>query len=240
LSPLVSIITINLNNAFGLELTIKSVISQVSDDYEYLIIDGGSQDDSLDIIKNYSTSNLFWLSEPDRGVYDAMNKGISKSRGSYLLFLNSGDSFLNENSLQILLDNSKGEDLIYGDLIVKNDGEDYLKSYPEKLNIRYFFRESLPHPATLISRNCLLRLGMYDISLRLVSDWKFFFLAVVKENVSYKHVPFPISVFPFDGMSSQDKFNELQQLERNLVINKHFGVYFFWYKVYLLLTGKKL
>ncbi len=223
-----------------MELTIKSVISQVSDDYEYLIIDGGSQDDSLDIIKNYSTSNLFWLSEPDRGVYDAMNKGISKSRGSYLLFLNSGDSFLNENSLQILLDNSKGEDLIYGDLIVKNDGEDYLKSYPEKLNIRYFFRESLPHPATLISRNCLLRLGMYDISLRLVSDWKFFFLAVVKENVSYKHVPFPISVFPFDGMSSQDKFNELQQLERNLVINKHFGVYFFWYKVYLLLTGKKL
>jgi glycosyltransferase involved in cell wall biosynthesis len=223
-----------------LELTIKSVISQVLDDYEYLIIDGGSQDDSLDIIKNYSTSNLFWLSEPDRGVYDAMNKGISKSRGSYLLFLNSGDSFLNENSLQILVDNSNGEDLIYGDLIVKNDGEDYLKSYPEKLNIRYFFRESLPHPATLISRNCLLRLGMYDITLRLVSDWKFFFLAVVKENVSYKHVPFPISVFPFDGMSSQDKFNELQQLERNLVINKHFGVYFFWYKVYLLLTGKKL
>jgi glycosyltransferase involved in cell wall biosynthesis len=121
LSPLVSIITINLNNAVGLELTIKSVISQVLDDYEYLIIDGGSQDDSLDIIKNYSTSNLFWLSEPDRGVYDAMNKGISKSRGSYLLFLNSGDSFLNENSLQILVDNSNGEDLIYGDLIVKND-----------------------------------------------------------------------------------------------------------------------
>ena len=223
-----------------MELTIKSVISQVSDDYEYLIIDGGSKDDSLEIIKNYSTSNLFWLSEPDRGVYDAMNKGISKSSGYYLLFLNSGDSFLNENSLQVLLDNSNGEDLIYGDLIIKKEGDDYLKSYPEKLNIRYFFRESLPHPATLISRNRLLRLGMYDVELRLVSDWKFFFLAVVKDNVSYKHVPFPISVFPFDGMSSQDKFNELQHLERNLVINKHFGVYFFWYKVYLLLTGKKL
>lgn len=240
MSPLISIITVNLNNSVGLELTIKSVISQVSDDYEYLIIDGGSKDDSLEIIKNYSTSNLFWLSEPDRGVYDAMNKGISKSSGYYLLFLNSGDSFLNENSLQVLLDNSNGEDLIYGDLIIKKEGDDYLKSYPEKLNIRYFFRESLPHPATLISRNRLLRLGMYDVELRLVSDWKFFFLAVVKDNVSYKHVPFPISVFPFDGMSSQDKFNELQHLERNLVINKHFGVYFFWYKVYLLLTGKKL
>jgi glycosyltransferase involved in cell wall biosynthesis len=240
LSPLISIITINLNNSVGLELTIKSVISQASVDYEHLIIDGGSHDDSLEIIKNYSTSNLFWLSELDRGVYDAMNKGISKSTGSYLLFLNSGDYFVNGNSLQVLLDNSSGEDLIYGDLIIKKNGDDYLKSYPEKLNIRYFFRESLPHPATLISRDCLLRFGMYDVELRLVSDWKFFFLAVVKGNVSYKHVPFPVTVFPFDGMSSQDKFNDLQQLERNLVIKKYFGVYFFWYKAYLFLTGKKL
>jgi glycosyltransferase involved in cell wall biosynthesis len=223
-----------------LELTLKSIISQASVDYEHLIIDGGSQDDSLEIIKNYSTSNLFWLSEPDRGVYDAMNKGISKSTGSYLLFLNSGDYFVNENSLQVLLDNSNGEDLVYGDLVVKNDGVENLKTYPNKLNIRYFFRESLPHPATLISRNCLIQVGMYDTELRLVSDWKFFFLAVVKGNVSYKHVPFPVSVFLFDGMSSHDKFKDLQLAERNLVINKHFGVYFFWYKVYLFLTGKKL
>jgi glycosyltransferase involved in cell wall biosynthesis len=236
----ISVITINLNDLKGLQQTFQSVIGQNYSNFEYLVIDGDSEDGSKEFIKANSDKISFSVSEPDRGVYDAMNKGISKSTGSYLLFLNSGDYFVNGNSLQVLLDNSNGEDLIYGDLIIKKNGDDFLKSYPEKLNIRYFFRESLPHPATLISRDCLLRFGMYDVELRLVSDWKFFFLAVVKGNVSYKHVPFPVTVFPFDGMSSQCKFNDLQQLERNLVIKKYFGVYFFWYKAYLFLTGKKL
>jgi len=236
----ISIITVNLNNLRGLKKTFSSVQAQNYLGFEHLLIDGDSEDGSKEFINANLDKISFSVSEPDRGVYDAMNKGISKSKGSYLLFLNSGDYFVNENSLQVLLDNSNGEDLVYGDLVVINDGVENLKTYPNKLNIRYFFRESLPHPATLISRNCLIQVGMYDTELRLVSDWKFFFLAVVKGNVSYKHVPFPVSVFLFDGMSSQDKFKDLQLSERNLVINKHFGVFFFWYKVYLFLTGKKL
>jgi glycosyltransferase involved in cell wall biosynthesis len=115
---LISIITINLNDLKGLQKTFHSIQNQCYSDFEHLVIDGDSDDGSKEFIKANSHKISFSSSEPDRGVYDAMNKGISRSRGSYLLFLNSGDSFLNENSLQILLDSSNGEDLIYGDLIV--------------------------------------------------------------------------------------------------------------------------
>jgi len=97
-----SIITINLNNAKGLLKTIKSVISQVFIDFEYIIVDGGSNDESIDIIKQHSNKIALWISEPDRGIYNAMNKGVRLSCGNMLLFLNSGDVFAGINSLNFL------------------------------------------------------------------------------------------------------------------------------------------
>ena len=89
-----SIITINFNNREGLERTIKSVITQTCQDFEYIIIDGGSTDGSIDIIKKYANKIHYWVSEPDNGIYHAMNKGVQFAHGEYLNFMNSGDFFI--------------------------------------------------------------------------------------------------------------------------------------------------
>ncbi|MDR2910496.1 MAG: glycosyltransferase [Bacteroidales bacterium] len=92
-----SIITINLNNVAGLQKTIESVVKQTFTDYEYIVIDGGSTDGSADIIKQHANKITYWVSEPDKGIYNAMNKGIRVAKGEYCLFLNSGDWLINSN-----------------------------------------------------------------------------------------------------------------------------------------------
>jgi glycosyltransferase involved in cell wall biosynthesis len=112
-----SIITINYNNADGLQKTIKSVISQTFKNFEYIIIDGHSSDKSIDVIKENENYFAYWCSEKDRGIYDAQNKGIQKAKGDYLLFLNSGDCLENEKVLEKVFALTPKEDLLYGELI---------------------------------------------------------------------------------------------------------------------------
>ena len=107
-----SIITVNKNNAAGLKQTMESVISQDFDDYEYIVIDGGSSDESTAVIRQYEHKLAYWVSEPDSGIFNAMNKGIGKASGEYCLFLNSGDA-LTENSLINVFSVDLSEDIIY-------------------------------------------------------------------------------------------------------------------------------
>src|SRR5574344_2490955 len=109
-----SIITINYNNAEGLEKTIKSVINQTFTDYEYIIIDGGSTDGSTDIIKKYRENIDYWVSESDKGIYKAMNKGITYTHGEYLNFMNSGDCFHSSTVLNEVARNFNNTDIIIG------------------------------------------------------------------------------------------------------------------------------
>ena len=101
MAPLISIITVNFNDKIGLERTLESVFSQNFRNFEYLVIDGGSNDGSKDLLEKNSEKINYWVSEPDKGIYNAMNKGISFAKGEYLIFLNSGDHLKNENSLEI-------------------------------------------------------------------------------------------------------------------------------------------
>ena len=101
MTPLISIITVNFNDKIGLERTLESVFSQNFRNFEYLVIDGGSNDGSKELLEKNSEKINYWVSEPDKGIYNAMNKGISVAKGEYLIFLNSGDHFKNENSLEI-------------------------------------------------------------------------------------------------------------------------------------------
>ena len=101
MAPLISIITVNFNDKIGLERTLESVFSQNFRNFEYLVIDGGSNDGSKELLEKNSEKINYWVSEPDKGIYNAMNKGISFAKGEYLIFLNSGDHLKNENSLEI-------------------------------------------------------------------------------------------------------------------------------------------
>ena len=218
----ISIITINYNNAVGLEKTLQSVFSQTCADYEYIVIDGGSADDSKNIIVDNRDKFSYWCSEKDSGIYNAMNKGIRKAAGEYLLFLNSGDCFHDTTVLADMYPSLSGEDIVYGDLLFRYaDGRDDLVVYPNVLCMDYFLQRSLGHPASFIKRS-LFENCLYTETLKLVSDWEFFLKKIVLSECSYKHVRRTVSVFNMEGISSLTP--ELCEEEKNDILQKMFSI----------------
>ena len=217
-----SIITINLNNYKGLQKTIQSVFAQSFTDYEYLIIDGGSTDGSKEYIEEQANKLIYWVSEKDNGVYNAMNKGIVKAKGEYLLFLNSGDYFFNNDVLKHLIENGHDADIVYGNLMVIDQNSVTELKYPEKLSFKYLMAATLPHPASLIKKKLFKSIGIFFEDLRIVSDWAFFIIAIVKYNHSYKYVPIPITYFHLDGISTDKKNQKIIEEERAFILKKYF------------------
>ncbi len=140
--PLLSIITINYNNASGLGRTLSSITAQQGLAFEYIVIDGGSTDGSIDLIQKYSDKITTWVTEKDQGIYHAMNKGIALSTGKYLLFLNSGDEFNGQDALNKAMLNLHGTDLITCNLLVVSETSEYVKKYPEYPTFQYFLSDT--------------------------------------------------------------------------------------------------
>jgi acetyltransferase-like isoleucine patch superfamily enzyme len=216
-----SIITINFNNLTGLKRTVDSVFSQTWKEFEYIIIDGGSTDGSEKFIEENGHKLTFWRSEPDRGIYHAMNKGVLASTGEYCLFLNSGDELASLIALENCIAHLNNADLITFDLNYRGT-KDEKSDFPEIISFEYFRGNSLGHPSTFIKRK-LFELLNYDEKLKIVSDWKFFILAIFKYNASYKKVNSVLSTFYCDGISSDPKNKETIHVEFQLVLEKYFG-----------------
>lgn len=220
---MLSIITINYNNKEGLKRTIISVMNQTFREFEYIVIDGGSTDGSKAYIESQSKNIDYWVSEPDQGIYHAMNKGIKIAKGAYLLFLNSGDHFYSNESLSFfkpyLLKNDM-KDILYGNILVKSQKE-FIKTYPEKLTFSYFVKDTLPHPGSLINKKCFNHC-LYDEDLQIASDWKFFMLGICKYKFTYQYINRVITTFHQDGISSTSP--ELVKQEREQVLLDEF----FW------------
>jgi len=202
-----SVITINLNDKAGLEKSIRSLISQTFTNYEFIVIDGGSADGSIDLIKKYQDYITFWISEPDKGIYNAMNKGIQKASGEYCYFLNSGDYLDSPNVLEKVFNNNPDESFICGNFITDNNGK--LKNHSPYKDKDWLFAlydiysGFIAHQAFFIKKAMFEKYGLYDENLRIMSDWKHFFIAIGihHENVLYKDVD--ISVYNTDGLSSR-------------------------------------
>jgi glycosyltransferase involved in cell wall biosynthesis len=220
--PRISIITINLNNRDGLERTVKSVITQTFRDYEFIIIDGGSTDGSIDVIQEYIQSIHVWRSEKDSGIYNAMNKGIFLSEGEYILMLNSGDKFHSDNSLQIASKYTFNYDIIFGDILWRDKSDSYVTSYPDKLRFSFFLKQSIGHSSTFIRRELHSKIGLYNESFNIISDWCFFLLAICKYNVPYFHIPEVISECTRDGISCDPGNWERILIDRNNFIENEF------------------
>lgn len=197
-----SIITINRNNARGLEQTLWSVWEKQSfKDFEHLIIDGDSTDDSVSVIRKYASKLAYWTSEPDKGIYNAMNKGVLKAKGEYLLFLNSGD-WLEDDILQQVFKEKLVEDIVYADLYYNYSIEKVtLESYPDKLTVPYLLTSSLGHPSSFIRKD-LFRKKMYEEKYRIISDWVFFVKMIVLEGCTTKHMNIATTHFDAYGISS--------------------------------------
>lgn len=213
-----SIITINYNNSDGLKATISSVSNQNSrNDFEYIVIDGASKDGSKDVIDAAKGSIDFAVSEPDKGIYNAMNKGVRHATGDYCLFLNSGDCLHDDNTIAEILPHLGGDDLVIGKTMFLNNMSTSVVEAP--ITMRRLYVGSLPHPATFIKTD-LLRGNPYDESLKIVSDWKFFLQEVILNNCSYKIIDTIVSDFDCEGISSQNR--DLCATEREKVLKELF------------------
>lgn len=228
-----SVITINYNNAQGLADTIKSVESQTLKDFEWIVVDGGSTDGSKELIEEHSGSITSWVSEKDKGIYNAMNKGIGMSTGDYLLFLNSGDFFAAPQVVASVVPELKEEDFIVGSIY--NSDKLGVKVFSDKDLVPehlacLFTTHSFPHQSTFFNRRLFERYGLYREDLRIVSDWVLIFQSIVMHQATVRYIPVVVSIYDTSGLSSVNK--RLYYTERDKVMAgwKYFSPYFTFYK----------
>ena len=197
----ISIITINLNNREGLEKTVASILSQVDRDFEWVVIDGGSYDGSLEILNRNKEYFDYWISEPDNGIFSGMNKGITNSHGEFLLFLNSGDVFIDENVVLKINSNIKNDDFYVGQIKYRGKNISIDLSSKEKMYY-HLLRYGFPHQATVIKSSLFRKLGLYREDYKVSSDWVFNLKAIINGNATVVKLPFIISEFDPHGVSS--------------------------------------
>lgn len=182
---ILSIITINLNNKTGLQRTFESIITQHFSNLETIIIDGGSNDGSIDIIEKYSSHINKWISEKDNGIYDAMNKGIKMASGEYILFLNSGDYLYNEHALSNTFSENPTEDLLFCNVELKtSNGVQIL--HTEKDNFEFLISGYVVHQGVMFKKSLFEKIGFYNTKLTLAADYEFIIKAIFIYKCSTK------------------------------------------------------
>lgn len=200
-----SIITICYNNIEGLIKTFDSITSQTfRDNFEWIIVDGNSSDGTKNFLLQQDEDIDIWLSEPDSGVYNAMNKGVTLAHGEYCMFLNSGDELSSPETIQQIWPYLDGTDIVYGDLYVFNPGQKKpdLWRFPGKLRVYDLIVGTLPHPASFTRTERLVE-SPYSEKYRIVSDWLFFSTQILLKGATYKKIPVIVSKFYNDGLSSK-------------------------------------
>lgn len=193
-----SIITINYNNCKGLRKTVDSVISQTFEDYEWIVIDGGSTDGSKELIEHYSSHFTYWVSEPDNGIYEAMNKGLDMVNGDYCIFMNSGDAFKDVEVLSYVARLHKRPDVIAGS-VQETTGK--IISPPAMLSFRFLYSNNIPHQGEFIRKELFDKIGFYSTDLKILSDYEFNIKASLN-FVSYCVIPITIAIVEEGGVST--------------------------------------
>ena len=198
--PLITIITVSYNAVKDIENTILSVLNQTYPNIEYIIIDGGSTDGTLDIIKKYQDKITYWVSEPDTGIYDAMNKGALKATGMWLNFMNAGDTFYNEQVLEEVFKDKDCDnaDVIYGDVVyIHPDREDIRKAAPLKR-----IKVGIPfcHQSAFVKTK-LQQKYLFDTTYKICADYNFFH-TLHKKGCSFKYKEQIIDKYLTGGLSS--------------------------------------
>lgn len=201
-----TIITVCRNNLEGLKQTYKSIASQTArKEFEWIVVDGASTDGTPRWLADHSHEIDRYISEPDRGIYHAMNKGVGMASGEYLLFLNSGDYLYDSQSIVRALPELDGTDLVYSDIITfdPNTGNYYNDISPELLTPTFFLSKTLPHQSTFIRKQLLID-NPYSENYRIAGDYVFFIKCVIIRGITAKKIRPTLSVFVLDGISSND------------------------------------
>lgn len=210
MKPKISIITITFNSECYLEQTISSIISQTYANIEYIVVDGGSSDATLEIIHNYDSKIDKWISEPDHGIADAMNKGIKLSSGDYILFIHSDDYLINQKVIEkAVFEMTALNDIILFDIFLEKNGNRILHS-PKGLIWWTNFKTTVFHQACFCSKKLLDKIGIFDKTFQIAMDFDFF-LRAYRANANFSYIKLPLSVMRLEGISSRLGWNSLQK-----------------------------
>ncbi|MCK5505865.1 MAG: glycosyltransferase [Thermodesulfovibrionia bacterium] len=203
--PLVSIITPSYNSGKYLEATIRDILDQDYSNIEYIVIDGGSTDESISIIKQYEKNITYWVSEPDEGISDAFNKGIKVSKGEIIGIHNAGDGYPDgaiEIAVKSLFENPD-YDFVYGDMVYTDSAgkpEHVMKgerNYLDKINSTL---PTLNHPTVFVRRNVYETCGLFDTSYKIAMDYEFF-LRITHAGKKGRYIEKPLALMALGGIS---------------------------------------
>lgn len=237
----ISIITINYNDKIGLQKTIESVASQTFSNFEYIVIDGNSSDGSKELIGQYNDKITYTISEPDFGIYNAMNKGLRAATGEYVFFLNAGDVFVDNTILMKASEFVDGTvDYYYGNVIFKHGTNETLITYPDKLSFHFFTYNCICHQTSFLRKKLFDDHFYYNEDLKIVSDWEFLVYTIFLKHITYKHIPLTISNYDFGGISSRPESEPRKKAERDIVMQKYFPLFIDDYKVMEELNSKRI
>lgn len=200
----ISIITVSYNDLEGLQRTLESVRKQCSHEYELIVIDGGSTDGSLQIIKQNENLITYWESSPDGGPFFGMNKALAHVTGDYCIFMNAGDSFYDEHVLEKFLERNRTKDIYTGVAAehLERGLYQWNPPYAIDLSLKFFYRGALSHQSSFI-KTALLKAHPYDTRYHIVADWKFFLEMILFHHATYEPLPFFVSHY-MDGGISRD------------------------------------
>lgn len=191
----ISVVTVCFNAVKELEETMLSVLGQDYADVDYIVIDGGSTDGTVDIIRKYADRLAYWVSEPDKGIYDAMNKGIAAATGDYINFMNAGDKFANPSVLNEVAKflGAKRPDILYGDVLIKERGIEFLI---KPKNFERIISDHLPfcHQSSFVATNYHKR-HLFDTTYRCAADYNMFYQAYFRFNTQFIYLPIVISIY---------------------------------------------
>ena len=211
--PLLSVITICYNEK-QIERTCKSIVSQTWQDFEWIVVDGGSTDGTLDILNKYKDRIDILISEPDKGIYNAQNKGIKLAHGKYLNFMNGGDTFYNSTVLEkVFKGYEQTADVLYGKCCFKDDKVVHIYPYPSKIVINFWLEYTLSHQASFIKKELFEKYGLYDENYKIAAD-KEKFIVFFKNKCSFHCIPYVIATFDMGGISFRNKLLTIQECQK--------------------------
>ncbi len=225
----ISVLTVCLNAAETIENTLKSILSQTYSNIELVVVDGASSDGTVDILKKYANKIACLISEPDTGIYSAMNKAIGKATGDYLIFMNANDSFYNDNVVQIVVDqiekNPKAE-FFYGDAnyIDINRQSSHIVSYG-KYNIKkndFFYSNNVNHQVIFYKKNLFVKFGNYDETYKILADWDFNTRSLKGTDIVVQYIPLVIANFQLGGLSMKENSPNRWYFEKELLEKKYY------------------
>ena len=234
---ILTIITINRNNAAGLKKTMRSVANQTCKDFEYVVVDGASTDGSVEVIQGFEESfgeRLKWISEPDKGIYNAMNKGIGMASGDYVQFMNSGDCLASTDVTEKMLQALKEQgfpSILYGNMLKDMPNGKVLRDKcfaGQDMTLLGFYTGTLNHSPALIRRDLFDKYGFYDDSLKIVSDWKWYLQAIILGEEKPVYADIDVTLFDMNGISetnldlrNHEKSQELQKMIPSTILSDY-------------------